>query len=75
MQRTTNRSLLDGWIHRNGPNGIAKLIVESGVSETTVKQARFSPPKKQSTRLALCKALGVEEDELFPCLPTGEAAS
>lgn len=66
--RRTNREILDEWLERNGPDGISRLAIESGVSASTISKARFgiSVPKKLSTRNKICAVLGVSEDILFP---------
>lgn len=75
MVRRVNREILDQWLDKNGPDGISKLAVESGVSSSLIAKVRQFKiaPKKQSTRDKLCEALGVSEEALFP--ETEEKAS
>ena len=68
MARHTNTKLLNEWIQKNGPDGISKLAVESGVSASTISKIRCGSvfPKKQITIDKLCRAMKVTEGELFP---------
>lgn len=66
-KRGLNRPVLENWIQANGPDGISKLAVESAVSASTISKLRYGRvPVKSSTRLRLCKIIGVLEDVLFP---------
>jgi hypothetical protein len=67
MDKTVNRDIIDDWIDQNGPNGLARLSIESGVSPSTIGYARRGvAPKKDRTRLKLARAVGVAESILFP---------
>lgn len=65
--KTSNYKIIDDWMKANKPNGLAKLSMASGVSMTKIYYAAQGyAPKKESTRLKLCKALGISEKKLFP---------
>jgi lambda repressor-like predicted transcriptional regulator len=67
MMRTVDRSKIDDWIAKNGPNGLAKLSIESGIPLSSLAKIRSGwVPVKKWTRIALAEKLGVTEDELFP---------
>jgi len=67
MMRTVRRSLIDEWVHDNGPDGVSRLALKSGVSASFVSKIRVGRvPVKPITRRAMAKAIGVGEDELFP---------
>lgn len=68
-----NTDLLNDWIAKHGPNGLAKLTVKSEVSSATIAKMRggYVPPK-ESTRLRLCRAMRVEEGALFPLVTASE---
>lgn len=67
MDRRVERSLIDRWIDKNGPDGLLELAKTSGVSSSTIAKARVGyVPKKQVTRNRLCEALKVSENRLFP---------
>jgi transcriptional regulator with XRE-family HTH domain len=67
MNKRINRNLIDSWIDKNGPDGLLVLAQQSGVSASTITKARIGIiPKKYVTRDRLCKAIGVNEDQLFP---------
>ena len=69
--RLVAREIINGWIDRNGPDGITQLAYKSGVSSSTISKLRGGRiPTKASTRLAICRAIGVSEDELFPVAAT-----
>lgn len=73
MIRRVERQLLDEWIDRNGPDGISELAIASRVSASLIAKIRIGcVPKKEITRMKLCRAIEVTEDELFPVLPDGE---
>ncbi len=72
--RTVNRKPLDNWIYLNGPNGLARLSLASRVSEATISKARLGRcPRKMTTMLAICEAIGVDVDEVFPPLGRSQA--
>ena len=74
-QRTVNREPIDLWIDKNGPNGIAKLAIESGVSSSLLGIVRRGhAPGKGSTRLAICRVLGIDEDIVFPLVSEKSAS-
>lgn len=65
--KTVQRQLIDEWIHENGPDGLAKLAITSGVSSSMISKIRTGRvPYRPLTRRALAQALGVSEGELFP---------
>lgn len=67
MERTVNREIIDKWIDRNSPNGLASLAIASGISSGTISKIRLGyVPEKSGTRIKLAKALIVNEDDLFP---------
>lgn len=73
MNRKVNRELIDSWIDEHSPNGLSELSVRAKVSISTIGQARRGfVPRKDRTRLKLCRALGVNEDALFPPVAAGE---
>lgn len=68
-----HREHLDIWIEKNGPNGMAKLAIESGVSLCTLTKVRSGyVPTRANTRKRIYQTIGVSEGELFPVLPDGE---
>lgn len=70
-ERRPERRFIDRWISDNNPDGILLLAQRSRVSSSTITKIRLGyVPKKRDTRLKLCEALGVTEDELFPLAPT-----
>lgn len=72
-QRRVDRKIIDRWIDEHGPNGRLKLAVRASVSASTIDLARQGvSPKKFATRLRLCRALGVDEDYLFPPVAAGD---
>lgn len=77
MTRRTNRQIIDEWTDKNGPGGLEKLASESGISSSTISNARSKGvvPKKMSTRLKLARFLNVSEDDLFPLENKGKKAS
>lgn len=65
--RRVERKHIDEWIESNGPDGMSRLAVKSGVSSSTIGNTRRGiVPKRKRTRLALCRALNMAEHELFP---------
>ncbi len=65
--RRVVRAIIDNWIDRNGPDGVTQLAYKSGVSASTINKLRGGrTPTKASTRLAICRTIGVTENELFP---------
>lgn len=67
MDRRVQRSLIDSWIDKHGPDGLLRLADRSGVSSSTISKARLGRvPKRQNIRDRLCEAIGVKEDQLFP---------
>jgi transcriptional regulator with XRE-family HTH domain len=67
MERTVAREILDNWIGKNSPDGISRLALKSKVSSSLISKVRNGLiPKKEGTRTALARALGVTEAELFP---------
>jgi transcriptional regulator with XRE-family HTH domain len=65
--RTSNYEIIENWIQRHRPNGHLQLSKLSGVSVTTIYNARQGfAPSREETRLKLCKSLGVTENKLFP---------
>ena len=70
MDRTVNRTHIDEWIDRNGPDGLVKLAQAAGVSYSLMSKVRNGlVPKKGSSRLRICQALSKIEDVIFPPLP------
>ena len=75
--RRVERPVIDHWIEQNGPDGVSRLAVESGVSASTINKLRGGrAPVRASTRLAICRVLKVEEGLLFPLIGVsgGEAS-
>lgn len=73
MERTVERSLIDNWVDRNGPDGLVKLAQAAGVSSSLMSKVRIGRvPKQAATRIRICKALRTEEDTLFPPVDAGE---
>lgn len=69
--RTVATTIIDRWIDRNRPDGLAELARKSGVSRSTIHWARHGrAPKTATKRLNICEALGIPEDELFPPVAT-----
>ena len=67
MMQRCERKYIDLWVSKNGPDGILELARKSGVSASTITQARLGrPPKKQFMRDRICEAIGVAEQKLFP---------
>ena len=67
MTRRVKRELIDQWVFENGPDGVAKLAVKSGVSSSLISKIRVGRvPVKPITKRALAKAMGVKEEDLFP---------
>lgn len=76
MNRRVERTLIDRWIDKNGPDGLLELARASGVSSSTISKARLGyVPKRQRTRDRLCSVLKVSEARLFPPVRAGEEAS
>ena len=77
MDKRVERTIIDRWIDRNGPDGLLELARASGVSSSTITKARLGVvPKRQRTRDRLCEALNVSEAKLFPAVgAAGERAS
>jgi transcriptional regulator with XRE-family HTH domain len=77
MNRRVERKSLDRWIMQNRPDGLFKLAQKCGVAAGTLDKVRRGYlPKRQQTRDAICEALGVPEDVLFPIAGnSGEEAS
>lgn len=62
-----NTEMFKDWLDENGPNGIAKLAIETGLSVSLLQKVRSGvAPKKQSTRKRILAALGFNECEFFP---------
>lgn len=62
-----NHEALRKWIDTNGPLGLEKLAVKSGVSSSTIRNClRGKPPVSIPVRRALCQAMRIAEDSLFP---------
>ena len=73
MQKRVVRTYIDRWIDINGPDGLLKLAVKSGVSASTITKARLGyPPKKQHTRTRICEAIGVAEHRVFPSVASSK---
>lgn len=73
--RRVERQIIDEWIDRNAPNGLAKLSLAAGVSIALIAHARIgNVPAKAGTRMRLASALKVTEDQLFPIVPEEESA-
>jgi transcriptional regulator with XRE-family HTH domain len=67
MNKTVSRPIIDAWVSRNSPDGVAKLALKSRVSISTIAKIRLGyVPKKEGTRCLLARALNVAEAELFP---------
>lgn len=67
MNRKVNRVLIDWWVMENGPDGVSKLAIASGVSSSMISKIRVGRvPARPITRRALARILKVEESELFP---------
>lgn len=66
MNKTVNRRIIDNWTDENKPNGMAKLAIKAGVSSSMLEKLRLGEiPAKEQNRLRICRALEVQEDELF----------
>ena len=60
------REIVDKWLDKNAPNGLAKLSLESGLSTHTISKIRLGYAlKKEGLRLRLAKAIGVSVEDLF----------
>lgn len=71
--RVVNRTIIDEWVTENGPDGIARLAVRSGISSSMISKVRVGRvPTKRNTRRDIALAIGVTEEQLFPVLPDGE---
>jgi len=67
MKKRVHRQLIDTWVQENGPDGVSKLALKSGVSSSMISKVRVGRvPFKIITRRALAVAIGVEESALFP---------
>lgn len=65
-KRIVNTTLLKEYI-RQRKHGLAYLAIESDISLSLIQKVVGGRcPGKHITRIALAKAVGVEEDELFP---------
>lgn len=74
--KTVNRSIIDKWIKKNGPDGIAKLANKSLVPSNTIAKVRVGKvPKSELIRDALARALDVLESDLFPTVGAAEKKS
>ena len=64
---TVNKQEYEGWLSRNEPMALEKLAAASNVSTKTLKKARKGEaPKRPGTRSLIARAVGLEEDILFP---------
>lgn len=67
--RRVDRAVVDKWLDQNGPDGVSRLAVKSGVSASTIAKMRAGRvPVKASSRLAICRSIGVSEEVLFPAV-------
>lgn len=74
--KTVNRTIIDKWIKKNGPDGISKLANKSMVPSNTISKVRTGVvPKSDLIRNALAGALEVSESDLFPSVGAGEKKS
>lgn len=72
MSTKVNRKIIDDYIDMHSPNGLEKLSVKAGISGSTIVRARNGEsPTKLGTRLAICRAIGCEHDDLFLPSTTG----
>jgi len=70
------RYAIDHWIDVNGPEGLLRLAEKSSVSSSTITRARLGKlPKKMSTRVKLCTALGCKHEDLFGLVGAKSRAS
>lgn len=66
MRMKLNAELLRKWIDENGPNGVAKLSVGSGVSVSVIAKMRCGfIPKRANTRRKIAEFLKIGEAELY----------
>lgn len=67
-KRAVNKKLLEDWLDKHQPNGVARLAVKAHVSVSLIAHFRsnLKAPTKYITQNAICKVVGCTIDELFP---------
>jgi transcriptional regulator with XRE-family HTH domain len=65
--------MIDSWISKNGPDGLAKLALKSKFSSHTLGRIRRGiVPRSILVREALAGALGCTEEIVFPVIGVTE---
>lgn len=71
MSKGVRREIIDKWIDERYPNALTKLSNASSVPAASISKIRTGRvPTNELTRRSLAKALGVQESELFPVVPS-----
>lgn len=69
MKRRLELSALKSWMDQNDPNADLKLALKSNVSLSLIRkmvQHKFNSSHNQLTMDALCKAMDMPIDQVFP---------
>lgn len=67
LSMKVNIDVFKKWIEENGPDGVAKLAIGSGISSSTIRKIRSGyVPKKVSTRREIARFMRLPEDQIFP---------
>ena len=70
MKRIINVKLLNSWLGEKR-DGFVFLVQNSGLSFHTIermKSGQYRSTPTKGTRLALCRLMRIDEDELFPII-------
>lgn len=70
--KIVNRSKIDDWIRRNGPDGLAKLALKARLSTSLLSKIRGGKVPKPLSQTLLAAALECSEDEVFVPVSEGQ---
>ena len=76
MGRSVNKTLFVELVKNHGKNAVEKVVVESGVAQTIIREAmRGNAPKSSASMIELAKYFQTELNVLFPKICKSEEAA